>query len=78
MYETGIEKLRAQVNGGTSTNIVVPRALLRDVLRRIEADQKALVAGLLKELGDARDEADRLGCMVDEMLEDGPNLGLED
>ncbi len=35
---TSIEKLRAQVEGGTSTNVVIPRAMLRDILRQIERE----------------------------------------
>lgn len=42
---TGIEKLRAQVEGGTTPNIVVPRALMRDILRQIEREAGAARAG---------------------------------
>ena len=38
---TGIERLRAQVEGGTSANVVLPRAMLRDILRQIERDEDA-------------------------------------
>lgn len=38
---TGIERLRAQVEGGSSTNVVIPRAMLRDMLRQIEAEAGA-------------------------------------
>ena len=48
---TGIERLRAQVEGGTTANVVLPRALLRDVLRQIEREAEAA--------GAARD---RRGC----------------
>lgn len=35
---TGVDRLRAQVEGGTSTNMVVPRALMRDILYEIEGE----------------------------------------
>ncbi len=35
---TGVERLRAQVEGGTSTNMVVPRALMREILHEIEEE----------------------------------------
>lgn len=38
---TGIERLRAQVDGGTTANIVLPRAVLRDILRQIERESAA-------------------------------------
>lgn len=38
---TGIKRLRAQVEGGSSTNVVIPRAMLRDMLRQIEAEAGA-------------------------------------
>ena len=38
---TGIERLRAQVEGGSSTNVVIPRAMLRDILHDIERDMEA-------------------------------------
>ena len=38
---TGIARLRAQVEGGSSTNVVIPRAMLRDMLRQIEAEAGA-------------------------------------
>lgn len=38
---TGVERLRAQVEGGASANVVLPRAMLRDILRQIERDEDA-------------------------------------
>ena len=38
---TGVERLRAQVYGGASANFVLPRAMMRDILRDIEADMEA-------------------------------------
>lgn len=42
---TSIEKLRAQVEGGTSTNVVIPRAMLRDILRQIEREAEGAYLG---------------------------------
>ncbi len=35
---TGIERLRSQAEGGTSPNVVIPRPMLRDIARQIEAE----------------------------------------
>ncbi|WP_417064465.1 hypothetical protein [Gordonibacter urolithinfaciens] len=35
---TGLERLRAQAYGGSSANVVVPRAMLRDIVRDIESE----------------------------------------
>lgn len=51
---TGIEKLRAQVEGGTTANLVVPRALMRDILRQIEREAGAARAGGATPVGDVR------------------------
>ena len=38
MRGAGVGRLRAQVEGGASTNAVVPRAMPRDVLRQVERE----------------------------------------
>lgn len=38
---TGVERLRAQVEGGSSANVVLPRAMMRDILRQVESDIEA-------------------------------------
>lgn len=50
---TGIERLRAQVDGGSSPNVVLPRPMLRDIARQIEAEssirQQRLVGRAMSE-----------------------------
>lgn len=48
---TGIEKLRAQVEGGTTPNLVVPRALMRDILHEIERDCASCECAMKRECG---------------------------
>ena len=38
---TGIERLRAQVYGGSSAVFQLPRAMMRDILRQVESDIEA-------------------------------------
>lgn len=58
---TGIERLRAQVEGGTTANVVLPRALLRDVLRQIEEEESSRECTMRFE-GGGGTRAPRLRC----------------
>lgn len=42
---TGIDRLRAQVDGGASANVVLPRAMLRDMLRQIDREAEGAYLG---------------------------------
>lgn len=53
---TGIDRLRAQVEGGTTANLVLPRALMRDILRQIE--REAEPAGTAGDRGERDAERD--------------------